>query len=681
MRLIPVTTTHGIINEPVWTVEDFPVESIHTEWKKKGKHGFYCTNVFMTFDIETTTVHDRDPEGNIINANAWMYHFQFCIDNKVIFGRTWEEFTYFIERLRYIGCDEDHRIICYVHNLSFEFQFMKEFLTWENVFARKKRKPIKAACFEGIEFRCSYILSNMSLEKFCENEIGVIHCKNTDTYDYSKTRTPKTPMTEIEESYCYNDVRGLYECIESRLREDTLITIPLTSTGYVRRQYRQAMKADKKSIRSVQAIRITPETYRLLKEAFRGGDTHANAYWVNELLENIDSYDISSSYPYAMMVGKFPMKTFQPVEPANLKEWEGKEKFSLLMHIKIINPHYIGRTGMPYISFSKCQNVRNSVNDNGRILSAESLEMTCTDIDLKIIREVYRYDELLCSRLYVSEYGYLPSPIRSTLLQLFTEKTMLKGLEGKEYEYMKSKNRVNGSYGMMVTDILQDEIVFQNGEWGEDEVDIDGKINHYNDDRQRFLAYQWGVWVTAHARYNLHRGREPLGRDIIYSDTDSNKVFNGHADFYDELNRIIIEEINSAPMPPMVKKRNKNVYMGIWEHDAHYNEYKTMGAKKYCYRDSHDGEIHVTVAGLSKKLGAERMKIEGSVDRFKLGMVFDPSGNMTAYYNDCEPHMITIDGCTFLTASNLALIPTTYVLGVTGEYQEIFEKIQKGVDV
>lgn len=677
MRVIPVHTTMGVLNEPVWTVEDFPFSDIHFTWTKYKKYGFYATNIFATFDIETSTRWDRSKDGTPENAESWMYQWQFCIDNKVIFGRRWEEFQELVEKLQEIGCDSDHFIVCYVHNLPFEFQFMQNFLTWEEIFARKKRKPIKARCFEGIEFRCSYMLSNMSLEKFCENEKGVIHCKNVGVYDYRKIRTPITPFTEIEESYHYNDVRGLYECIESRLRDDTLITIPMTSTGYVRRQYSEAMQADKKSMRAVQAIHVSRETYTMLKQAFRGGDTHANAYWVNELLENIDSWDIQSSYPYAMMVGKFPMTTFQKVNPANLLEWEKKEDFALLMHIKLEGVQYIGKTGMPYISFSKCQNVKKSINDNGRILKAQSLEMTITDIDLKIIREVYKIDALYCSRLYISKYGYLPVPIRKTLLQLFTEKTLLKGIEGKEYEYMKSKNRVNGSYGMMVTDILQDIITYIAGEWGEEEVNIDEKIEKYNKNRKRFLAYQWGVWVTAHARMNLHKGREALGRDAIYSDTDSNKVFNGHIEFYEKLNSEIIKLIKSSPIPPVVKTSEGNVYMGIWDHDAHYKEYKTMGAKKYCYLDGKDNKIHVTVAGLSKKLGAQKMQELGSVDKFQLGMIFDPSGNMTAYYNDCKPHIIEVDNCKFITSSNLALIPTTYVLGVTGEYKEIFEKIKK----
>lgn len=676
MRHISITTTLGELLEPVWTVYDFPYLSIHTEWKRYKRRYHICTNVFLTFDIETTTIWNRQDDGTPCDAEAWMYHFQFCIDNKVIFGRTWEEFQYFIEQLQRIGIDENHFIICYVHNLAFEFQFMRRFLTFISVFARKKRKPIKAQCFEGIEFRCSYILSNMSLEKFCENERNVIHCKNSGVYDYSKIRTPITPMTEIEESYCYNDVRGLYECIESRLAEDTLLSIPLTSTGYVRRQYRNAMRADRKAMKIVQSIYVSRATYQLLKQAIRGGDTHANAFWVNENLENIESRDESSAYPYAMMVCKYPMNTFAQVNPGNLLEWKDKKDYALLMHIKITNVHYIGKTGMPYISFSKCQNVKKSVNDNGRILSAESLEMTCTDIDMSIIEEVYKYSELYCSRLYVSKYDYLPHPIRETLLQLFTEKTLLKGIPDKEYEYMKSKNRVNGSYGMMVTDVLQDEITYNLGEWGEEEVNIEEKLERYNKDKNRFLAYQWGVWVTAHARYNLHCGREPLGRDVIYSDTDSNKHFDCHDDFYNNLNSQIIKRIEESPLPPIVEKNGKKVYMGVWEHDASYLEFKTMGAKKYCYRDRQDGKIHVTVAGLSKKLGSKRMEELGSVDKFELGMIFEPSGNMTAYYNDDMPHFITKDGCTFLTASNLALIPTTYILGVTGEYREIFEYIK-----
>ena len=57
----------------------------------------------------------------------------------------------------------------YVHNLAYEFQFLRDICTFKEVFARTPRKPIK--CYAdnlGIEFRCSYLLTNQSLKDFLD---------------------------------------------------------------------------------------------------------------------------------------------------------------------------------------------------------------------------------------------------------------------------------------------------------------------------------------------------------------------------------------------------------------------------------------------------------------------------------------------------------------------------------
>ena len=57
----------------------------------------------------------------------------------------------------------NRRLVVYVHNLSYEFQFMRKHFTWKSVFSIDSRKPIYAVTDFGIEFRCSYILSGYSL--------------------------------------------------------------------------------------------------------------------------------------------------------------------------------------------------------------------------------------------------------------------------------------------------------------------------------------------------------------------------------------------------------------------------------------------------------------------------------------------------------------------------------------
>lgn len=45
----------------------------------------------------------------------------------------------------------------------------------------------------------------------------------------------------------------------------------------------------------------TLHVFELLREAFRGGDTHANRFYVGKILENVGSYDRESSYPYELV--------------------------------------------------------------------------------------------------------------------------------------------------------------------------------------------------------------------------------------------------------------------------------------------------------------------------------------------------------------------------------------------
>lgn len=51
------------------------------------------------FDIETTNIIQRDENGDILNAVACMYHWQFCINDTVYLGRTWEQLEKFLHGL------------------------------------------------------------------------------------------------------------------------------------------------------------------------------------------------------------------------------------------------------------------------------------------------------------------------------------------------------------------------------------------------------------------------------------------------------------------------------------------------------------------------------------------------------------------------------------------------------
>ena len=68
--------------------------------------------------------------------------------------------------------------------------------------------------------------------------------------------------------------------IEGDRKHDNLAMMPMTSTGFVRRDFRAAMNRNRRNREMFLNTRLTPELYQMLKKAFRGGDTHAVQDWM-----------------------------------------------------------------------------------------------------------------------------------------------------------------------------------------------------------------------------------------------------------------------------------------------------------------------------------------------------------------------------------------------------------------
>lgn len=185
-------------------------------------------DIVCAFDIETYTFNAGGTAANP-NWQAVLYQWQFqCGLGNTYIGRTWEELLEFLKT--YHSAFEE-TIVVYVHNLSYEFQFLKSVIPIESVFARDKRK-VMYAVMEGYEFRCSYMHSNMSLSEYT-HKFKVAHPKLDDTVDYSAECWFDTPLSKEQIEYGANDVRGLVEAIYTEMENesDNLYTIPMTSSG------------------------------------------------------------------------------------------------------------------------------------------------------------------------------------------------------------------------------------------------------------------------------------------------------------------------------------------------------------------------------------------------------------------------------------------------------------------
>lgn len=690
MITLQVPTTKGILEEVAYNVKDFPYIDLLAQKRVKKRKGAMYYNISASFDIETTSFEPPKVDDKYLyEPYGFMYQWQFCICKKVVFGRTWEEFQLFLQNLREcMNLDSERQIlVVYVHNLAFEFQFMKEFIKIDSMFSKDKRKPMKILA-QGIEFRCSYFLSNMSLVKFCENSENCIHYKLVDEYDYRKIRTPKTPLTNTELAYCYNDVYGLCECIDTLLKNDTITTIPLTNTGYVRREYRIAMRTSQNRYNFLKTKLNKPE-YDLLRGAFRGGNTHANRFIANIKLKNVFSFDISSSYPTCIEIDDFPISKFAHVKlnsQAKLNYF--CKKYCVVMDITMFEVECKYNVVIPYIDIAHCYERSEIVNDNGRVLKAKMIKLKITNIDLEIIRSNYDYKGFTVNEAIYAEKGKLPKELRLKLMEFFTAKTQLKNIDGKEYEYMKSKNRLNSTFGMMVTDILHAEYIYlpESMTWEKNEP-TDEMLDKFFASRNNFLSYQWGVFVTANARKRLQIMLDKVGTDVVYIDTDSIKFQNEkHIKEFEALNKTLIRQAENNDIPAYVdrndydeelkKEVTTRFYLGTWDNDATYIDFKTLGAKKYAYHvwatDKKTKEKYIkfgiTVSGMNKKKGAKKV---GSLENFVIGKTFTDIGRTVSWYNDQPIHKITVEGDTFSTASNIGILDTSYTLGVTNEYWEL----------
>ena len=101
-----------------------------------------------------------------------MYMFEVNLDGVKFAGRTWKEFVDFLQLVsEVLNLNPKRRkLIVYVQNLAYEFQFMRRWLQWVKVFAIDERTPVYALCELGI-LVCSLSI-NISEQKKCEAELA-----------------------------------------------------------------------------------------------------------------------------------------------------------------------------------------------------------------------------------------------------------------------------------------------------------------------------------------------------------------------------------------------------------------------------------------------------------------------------------------------------------------------------
>ena len=702
MKKIPFTQ-HETIYKPwdIAQVLSFAVNEKNFTGTNKGEK---VLNVPVAFDIETTSFY-RDVDGNTYSYERYsklggkatklekcstMYVWQFGINGYCIMGRTWGDFVMMMKQIALLLnlCDK-RKMVVYVHNLSYEFQFIRALFEWDKVFSIDLRKPIYARTKDFIEFRCSYLLSGYSLAKLGE-QLHHYECKKLlGDLDYSMMRHTGTPLTKQEIGYCINDIKVVMCYVQELIEQYGFITrLPVTKTGFVRKYCRALClrtlddegkrKPNWKYIDIIKNLRITGmDEFSMLQRAFSGGFTHANAKYTDMVISDVDSYDFTSSYPYVMVSEKFPMSTGVKIPVKTWKQFDFlTSKYCCVFDIEFTDIFATSENENP-ISVSKCVVHENAVENNGRVVCASKLVMTITEIDYKVFSQFYKWKNARIGEMWCYRKDYLPTEFINAILGLYEKKTTLKGVKGKEVEYLNSKEMLNSCYGMCVTNPLRDEILYEDNNWDTQDLTYEKQLEMlqvYNDSKNRFLFYPWGIYVTAYARRNLFTGISECDDDYIYSDTDSVKIKNGdaHKEYFKQYNDLVGYKLRTAckhhgiPFEKIEPKTIKGINkpLGVWDYEGRYKRFKTLGAKRYMVEEENalcvngiNYNFSLTCSGVNKKCAVPYM-----VETFGVDDVFDGFTN----YLDIPPTATGKNIHTYIDYEQTGTL--TDYMGVTGTY-------------
>lgn len=594
--------------------------------------------IIMSFDTETTsyitykTVEKKDgtKQTEVDKRYGWMYIADFCevVGNSYRHKtfRNWNDVRNYLDFLS-DGCSKNEYYCIYVHNLSFEFQFMKDWISMSDVFCRKSHNVLKAT-YRHIEFRDSLCLANNKLATLAVNEKLRVQKMEGDL-DYDLVRTESTPMTEKEMGYLYADTEVVCEYIKKKVKEyGSFEEIPMTSTGEVRALFRKELGKNLPKVHDL-AVKYSAQSMdlqNLLIDIYAGAYTHCNYQCIEKIIPNMHCWDFSSDYPFQMVGEKYPTNWFKlntellttPAFLNYLFEKYNPDEYAWAMKVEFIGLE--AKHCHSTLSLHKAQQIStDAIVDNGRVVYSNYAVYCLNEVDFEVVAKFYKWKNIKVTKCYISHKDYLPKELVAVILKLFKQKTELKGIEEEYDNYMRSKNRINGVYGMTVFDILNSGIYFDevsNSAYLKEEKSFDD-FKRYVNNPNNYLWYSIGVWVTSYARRMILLPISRLAEDAVYCDTDSVKLKNfkpRYAKLFKVVNNSIMTKFYNAMKfhkfseeeYTFFDKHGHQHFLGVFEEETPYTRFKSLGSKRYIYELYNSKkdrfEVHTTVAGAPKNL-------------------------------------------------------------------------------
>ncbi len=698
------------------------------------KKSWICSEP-LCLDIETSNNHAADPKDLI----TWITSIQVLFNGKYYLFRTPEDFIEYllalIKRYGLRGRTKENRgikIICFIHNSSYDLSYLIpyfiKYLPNDGLDKSLIENVNKFLTYVqgGLEFRCTYRLTNMSLNKW-SNIMNTEHKKQIGLYDYNKIIYPDDKLTEDELSYDKYDVLSLYDCInkQNEYHKDNLATMPLTMTGYVRRLLRQSCRKDYFRTKYFTKSKLSTDLYKACIMAYSGGFTHNNRFYKDMVIQkgqtvnycgksikvnNIGHRDFKSHYPSQMLCYRFPVgspKLFYDATKYNNDITiddilDLSPKYSTMTLIQFYNVELIDyKISMPFMQFSKCNsaNFRYKLLDNGRIIKATgSWLMALDNLTLSIIRDQYNMEYSVIKSWKIKN-GYLPTQITDIVNQFFKGKSDNKNIVNEltdkygklheetiqaNFDLMQSKILLNSIYGCTATNPIRTNYdindlmeFYLDKSIGSDD-DIADSLDKFYSSRSSFLPFQYGVWITAAARFELYEYIKVIGyENILYCDTDSIFYIKSDETEYK------IEQLNDIKhkSAQYVELNNGSLeYYDCFTSEPDCIAFKGLHSKCYGVVTSHGLEL--TIAGVPSRTLVDMVNDEPvyvtredelrqgeqddikALDHLKDGFKFKINTGVSALYigshglnSDRVPEIVEVNGHKVSTAGGCVIRP------------------------
>lgn len=309
-----------------------PVRFLH---KRRSKISICDTPVFL--DCETSWNHDDD------NPKCWIVSIQVWFDGHYHFFRKPEQLIdWYLEKIEQMKLSEDRVLITYIHNASYDLSYLAPYI--QKFLPDKERRSglydgaHKIIYYKqgGLEFKCTYLLSGQSLEKW-SNDMDVEHKKQVGLYDYDRIIYQDTEIDEASQIYDKYDVLAMQESFDKQLRahEDNITTVPLTSTGYPRRELRNSCNDKDYLQKYFYDNRIDGHTLLFNLHSYAGGYTHNNRLLKSKVIK---VSDLIEKYGKDVKIGHGDFRSHYPTQlRVSSMAWG---KFSIYYHVTEHESYY-----------------------------------------------------------------------------------------------------------------------------------------------------------------------------------------------------------------------------------------------------------------------------------------------------------------------------------------------------